>query len=355
MTVEPESLCWLGARYTETVTGEAWAQELGTLPNLEQVTRDGGKALSTGVALLSGQRQTQGQPALVDQGDHFHALRGRGGNLYWYQVRARQALTKAEAAQEKLEECGRQGQARGPAAASARAAWKRAEQAMDRWCVVERCWRRTKEAVTLFTSEGELNSRTHAAAVLAETLPQLPEQGFAKSKRALQKAEMLSYLDRVQQKIQALPFAEELKAAAVRQEGLRRRPELLRGENAQAAAMRGVLLMCALVLSKAGALGEQAVAAVRDICRRACRASSLVECVNSVLRMQQARHRRLSQDLLDLKRLYWNCHRFRTGRRRGTTPYQRLGVPWPEGRWWEVLKITPELLQEKLSTMEKAE
>ena len=81
--------------------------------------------------------------------------------------------------------------------------------------------------------------------------------------------------------------------------------------------------------------GQQALAAVREILRRAYRASSLVECINSVLRMQQAQHRKMTQGLLDLKRLYWNCHTFRTGRRRGTTPYQRLGVPWPEGlRWW---------------------
>jgi hypothetical protein len=38
------------------------------------------------------------------------------------------------------------------------------------------------------------------------------------------------------------------------------------------------------------------------------------ECVNSVLRMHRAGHRKLSQGLLDLKRLYWNCQVFRTGR-----------------------------------------
>jgi hypothetical protein len=36
------------------------------------------------------------------------------------------------------------------------------------------------------------------------------------------------------------------------------------------------------------------------------RASSAVECMNSVIRMHQARHRRLTQPLLDRKRLYWN-------------------------------------------------
>ena len=38
-----------------------------------------------------------------------------------------------------------------------------------------------------------------------------------------------------------------------------------------------------------------------------------VECMNSVLRMQQSRHRRMTRPMLDLKRLYWNCRRFRSG------------------------------------------
>ena len=82
------------------------------------------------------------------------------------------------------------------------------------------------------------------------------------------------------------------------------------------------------------------------------RASSLVECVNSVARMQQARHRRMSQGLLDLKRLYWNLRRFRTGRRKGQTPYGLLGVKLPDLSFWEFLKLTPEELREQLSALE---
>ena len=207
----------------------------------------------------------------------------------------------------------------------------------------------------MFTPRGELNTRTRAEAVLAETLPQLPDGAFAKTKRPLHKPEMLNYLDRVQPKLAALPFAEEVKQAAVRQEGLRRRPEALQGENQPAAAVRGILLLYAVVLSKADAEGQQAVTAIRDILCRAYRASSLVECLHSVLGMQQAGHRQMTQGMLDLKRLYWNCHTFGSGRRRKTTPYQRLGVPWPEGLgWWDVLKLTPEQLRDKLSTAEKA-
>jgi len=355
MVVEQESLCWLTGRLTQEVNGKAWAKEFRQFPNLEQVCRDGGKGLAKGLALLNTRRQAKGQATLVvDQGDHFHASRGAGVGLGKEELKTRQALAKADAAQETLEECRRHGTSERIATIHANAAWRKAEQAMDTWCTRERLWRKAKEGLRLFTPEGELNTRQRAAAVLAETLPQLPDT-FGDSKRQLQKPEMLNYLDHVQQQLEALPFPEEVKHAAVRQEGLRRRPELLNKEGTQPAALRGVLLACAVVLAKAEEVGQHVQTAVRDIIRRAYRASSLVECINSVLRMHQGRHRKMTQGLIDLKRLYWNCHTFRSGRRRGTTPYQRLGMPWPEGlHWWEVLKLTPEQLREKLSTAKNA-
>lgn len=351
MMVEPESLCWLGGRLSAEVSGAAWERELAALPKLEQVTRDGGTSLAKGVALVNAQRQAREQEGVVDQGDHFHALRGGGVGLRQAEAQARQALAAAEAADQELAAADHHGQKRTAPAVRASHAWKKAEQAMDNWQEQQRLWHQSKEALQLFTATGELNTRARAAAVLAETLPQLPDRGFAKSKRHLHKPEMLNYLDRVQQQIAALPLSEELKQAALRQEGLRRRPEAVQGESPHAAALRGILLLCAVVLSEAGAEGQQAVTAIRDILARAYRASSLVECINSVLRMHQAGHRRMTQGLLDLKRLYWNCHTFGSGRRRQTTPYQRLGVPWPEGlRWWDLLKLAPEQLRDKLST-----
>lgn len=355
MVVEPESLCWLSGRLADAVSGAAWAEEFASLPNLEQVTRDGGTGLAKGVALVNEQRQAAQRPGVVDQGDHFHALRHGRVGLNKAKRQAAQALAAAEAAQQQLDARARHGQSRAGIATRVSHAWKKAEQAMDRWQERERLWEQAKQALPLFTPAGALNTRAQAAAVLAETLPQLPDSDFAKAKRHLHQPELLNYLDRVQAKIAALPCADEVKQAAVRQEGLRRRPEALQGAGPSAAARRGVLLLCAVVLSKAGAAGLQAAAAVQEIIRRGYRASSLVECLNSVLRMQQAGHRRLTQGLLDLKRLYWNCHRFGAGRRRHTSPYERLGVPWPADlRWWEVLKLTPEQLRDKLSTTKMA-
>lgn len=354
MVVEQESLAWVCGRLSEEVSGAAWLQEFARLPNLEQLARDGGSGLAKGVALVNAQRQEQGQEPVVDQGDHFHALWKGGVGLRKAEMRARQALTAAEAAQQAVVACARQAQAPTRAAARAYHAWKKAERAMDVWRETERLWQQTKNALPLITPDGELNTRAKAQAVLAQTLPQLPDSDFAKTKRQLRQPEMLNYLDRVQTQLTKLPFPEAVTQAAVQQEALRRRPELLKGDNVQAAVLRGIMLMCAVVLGKAEQ-GAEAVAAVREIFRRAYRASSLVECINSVLRMQQAQHRKMTQGLLNLKRLYWNCHTFRTGRRRGTTPYQRLGVPWPEGtRWWDVLKLTPEQLREKLSTAQTA-
>jgi hypothetical protein len=356
MVVEPESLCWVSGRLTESLSSKAWAEEFRQLPALEQVTRDGGSALGKGVATVNQERQRHGQSALADQLDHFHTLRGGSQGLRKLEGRLRSALAEADDSQAALDRQRRHGQSENGFRHKARDRWSKASQAMDAWQERDVVWQKTKAALQLITPEGELNTRARAEAILVGTLPQLPDADFAKPKRMLQQQQTLTYLDEVQRKLAALPVPQEIRQAAVRQECLRRRPELWQGDSPQAAALRGLLLVCAVVLAKVGDVGQQAMHGVQAIFRNTWRASSLVECINSVLRMQQARHRKMSQSLLDLKRLYWNCHTFRSGRRRGTTPYQRLGVPWPEGlRWWDVLKWSPEQLRDKLSALKGAE
>ena len=191
MVVEPESLCWLSGRLSDEVSGEAWAQQFTQLPNLEQVMRDGGTGLAKGVALVNAQRQEQAQSLLTDQGDHFHALRHGRVGMNKAKRQASTALAAAEAAQKQVDECARQGQSQAGVATRASHAWKKAEQAMDSWQEREQVWQKTKQALQLFTPDGALNTRTQAEAVLAETLPQLPDSDFAKAKRQLQKPQML--------------------------------------------------------------------------------------------------------------------------------------------------------------------
>lgn len=349
MAVEPDSLCWVSGRQVEALSGEAWAVELSRLPHLEQVVRDAGSCLGKGVADLNRQRQQRGQAPVADQLDHFHVLREGGLGV----GRAERAARRTQVALAKVEADRARRQWRGLRAIGAsnriRALRLKAERALDAWVARDAAWQQAKAAVQVFTPEGELNTRARAEARLAEVLPQLPEAEFAAAKGLLRRPQVLTYLDEIHRKLQALPVPAAVRAAAVQQEGLRRRPELLRGDGPAAAARRARLLAGTVVLAKA-AEGPAAVEGVQALLRGSWRASSLVECVNSVVRMQQARHRKMSQGLLDLKRLYWNSQPFRTGRRKKRSPYQLLGVPWPEGvSWWEVLHWSPERLRQELS------
>ena len=82
--------------------------------------------------------------------------------------------------------------------------------------------------------------------------------------------------------------------------------------------------------------------AVSRVLRGTVRASSAVECMNSVLRMHQSRHRTVNQGLLDLERLYWNCREFLEGKRRRHCPYELAGLKLPGYRFWDLLgMLTP--------------
>jgi hypothetical protein len=78
---------------------------------------------------------------------------------------------------------------------------------------------------------------------------------------------------------------------------------------------------------------------VARVLSRTVRASSAVECMNSVLRMHQSRHRTLTQGLLDLKRLYWNTRVFRGGKRKGRCPYDHLGLKRSCYDYWSLLQV----------------
>ena len=85
------------------------------------------------------------------------------------------------------------------------------------------------------------------------------------------------------------------------------------------------------------------------------RASSAVECRNSALRMQQSRHRRMTQPMRDLKRLYLNGRAFRSGPRKDACPYRPLGLELPTHDFWELLRADPAQLTQQLSTQGNAE
>lgn len=354
MVVEPESLCWQTGELAEQRDGATWAKALGQLPSLEQLIRDGGTGLAKGVELVNATRAAASLPPVADQADHFHLLREGGRALRQLHGQAAHALARAEQADAVEARYRRQGRNRSGVAALATRRWREAEAVFVRWSAQDQAWRRLCDGLHRFTPSGELNTRARAAEIVAAALSELDGPEWAKVRRQMVRPEVLTYLDRAQEKLAAVPGAAAAKALLVRVEGLRQRPAAVQGEGPGPGALRGVLLAAAALLSLGGAAVVQVQTGIRAALRSAWRASSPVEGLNSVLRMQQARHRLVTQGLLDLKRLYWNSRRFRTGQRRKKTPYELLGLSLPMENWWSLLKRSPEQLRQELSASEMA-
>jgi len=193
-------------------------------------------------------------------------------------------------------------------------------------------WRHAKAALEVFRPDGRLNDRAWAQARIAEALPMLRGDAFITLRSLLQKPDALTFLDRLHRRLDDLGLAPDLLKALIRLWRLRRQPHDAEGRRDKALLVQSVVCW---KLAPAGWAEEyrRTAAVLRD----PGRASSLVECVNSVLRMHQSRHRTLNQKLLDLKRLYWNTRRFRSGRRRGRCPYELLGLDLPSYDLGEIL------------------
>jgi hypothetical protein len=348
MVVEPESLCWLTGRLVAARDGVTWAEEFARFPALQAVVRDDGSGLGKGIKLERARRRAKGLPDLDDSLDVFHTLREGGRALRKTWGVASRALECADAAQKAFDRRACQGQSRQGHGAPLSRLWRQAERLWNQATATETAWKQAKSAFEFFTPEGRLNDRAAATAVVASVLPHLGGAAWAKTRRLLLRRESFTFLDQVQARLAELGLDPDVLSALLDLEGLHRQPWRLSAATRVWASVRTVQL------TKACPDWRAAADRVRAVLRSVWRASSLVECVNSVARMQQARHRKMTQGLLDLKRLYWNLRRFRIGRRKGQTPYGLLGLNVSDLSFWEFLKLTPEELREKLSTQEHA-
>jgi len=312
------------------------------------VVRDDGTGLGKGVRLDNQRRRDAGLPELDETLDVFHTLREGGRALRATWGVATRALERAEVAQKGLDRRGRRGQSRQGHGAATGYLWRQAERLWDQATAAETAWKHARSAFELFSVEGRLNDRARAEGIVAAALPHLGGAAWAKTRRLLLRRESFTFLDQAKGRLAGLRLEPEVLSALLDLEGLRRQPWRL------SAATRAWALARTVQLTKACPDWPGEARRVGAVLRGAWRASSLVECVNSVARMQQARHRKMTQGLLDLKRLYWNLRRFRTGRRKGQTPYGLLGLRLPDLSFGEFLKLTPAELRKQLSGQEVA-
>jgi hypothetical protein len=343
VAVEPQSMALLHCRREADRSGETWHKALVPFAALEAVVRDAGSGLSAGLAALDAQRRQAQRPPLDDGLDVFHTAREAQRLLgrLWRGVEKQWGA--AEEADRRVAQAKQHGHdARGPAAL-ARAAWAKAFGGLGWYLHWEGLWRRAAAALELFRPDGRLNDRAWAEAELQAVCAELGSSYWKKLRGYLQDRRTLSFLDRLQRRLtQAEPRA-ELRAELVELWRLERRG----GPAALEAVQRAV---CAGLAPDWGVSSERVGAVLEGVVR----ASSAVECVNSILRMHQGRQRTVTQPLLDLKRLYWNLRPFRSGKRRDCCPYELLGLALPSYDFWEMLHTDPQELEQKLSTRNQA-
>jgi hypothetical protein len=335
--VEPQSMTWFLGQKANDHSGATWAMALRPWDALSYVTADAGTGLQAGIAAVQHERQKDAKPALENGLDVFHTTQEAKRVLRqgWSQVE--RLWEQAESATRRVEQANRQGQDARGAAVAARHAWKKAFAAFGQYERGEAGWKMAHEALSVFRPAGHLNDRAWAEQQIARALPLLSGRAWSKLRGFLQAPETLTFLDRLHRQLRDAVPGDELRAELVHLWWLRRqRPRAERPAVVMGAAHVAPLVQ-QVVCQKRDANWRPSYQAVSRVLRLTVRASSAVECMNGVLRMHQSRHKTVTQGMLDLKRLYWNCRAFGEGKRRGRCPYEHLGLKLPSYRFWDVL------------------
>jgi hypothetical protein len=354
--VEPHSLAWLLGRKAADCTGLTWRQALVGWDAVESVVADGGSGLRNGLARVQAERAASGGRVLETGLDLFHIKQEaqRVLRVLWGPVV--QAWGRAEGADAALASRRWHG-SKGPAQTAAHAAnraWRKAYQRFEAYERQEEPWRRLAAAFELYRPDGRPNDRAAAEADITQALVGMTGPVWETVRHFVQDRRSLTFLDQLERGLAAAEPRTEVRAALVELWRLRHPGRRGRGPQVAEAWQRVRAGVQAVACRELASDWKQAYRKVAGVLGGVVRSSSAVEGMNSVVRMHQARHRRLTQGLLDLKRLYWNCRRFVGGKRRRSSPYQLLGLALPTNDWWELLGMDPAVLRQQLSTSKVA-
>jgi hypothetical protein len=355
MAIEPQSMAWLAGQRGPDRRGESWCQVITHWPCLEHVIADGGQGLARGVKLANAGRGTQAEAsepvskqAMTMGLDVFHTQRELERVLQRQWKHAERQLDTASQADAKVERYKRRGRdPRGVSGVAGRA-WRKAERLIDEAGRAQEAVQHIAGALSWFDTKGQLYCRQTAQAQLDEASQQLQGACWSKVKRLLSDERTLCHVDRLSEHLTSAVSDPVLRDALTRLWYVNDQMRQVPGD--ACIRLRHLVVIEQVLCERLCPQWQSAYRRVDELLRHAVRASSAVECVNSVVRMHQGRHRHVSQGLLDLKRLYWNCRVFREGKRKGKSPYDLLGLHLPSSDWWQLLQMTPAELEQKLLT-----
>jgi hypothetical protein len=330
-------------------SAETWRAQIAPFTSLEFAVSDAAKGIAKALDRTAKDRRAAGDATPLSQGlDLFHTARQARTVLSHAWRRAETVWARAEALDAEVAALQRRGinaQGRGQ---TRTVAWRHAIAAFEVADRQEVAWRRARAALDRFTPEGRLNDRQRAESEINAAVNELSGEAWKTVRYFLRDGRSTAYLDRMHEQLAvAEPRRQWREAMAWRWWGRHGRPSPT--ADARMELIRS--LGWDRPLTEAEAASYRRVSAVLS---STVRASSAVECLNSVLRQQQSRHKRMTQTMLDLKRLYWNCHALPSRNRQGFCPYERLGLGLPSYDFWTVLQTDPAQLTQTLSGQKDA-
>jgi hypothetical protein len=307
MGVEPHSLAWVLGQRGPDRSGASWHAALQPWRCLEYVTSDDGTGLQLGLqAIRTERQQAHDERALEGALDVFHTRREGERALRRAWSEAERVWEQAEQADRALAQTRRRGQDQRADKQRSLRAWQQAERALATACQREAAWQRAVQALELFRPDGALNDRCWAEAEIQAALPDLEGPRWAKVRRMLSDPRSVLFLDRLHRALETAEPRAELRQALVALWRIRHATRPGCGPRPGGSSGPVAPYVRALICGQLEPDWQGPYRRVARVLSRVVRASSVVECLNSVVRMHQARHRTLSQPLLDLKRFSRN-------------------------------------------------
>jgi hypothetical protein len=336
--IEPHSMVWFLGKKADNHQGSTWFAELQPWTSLGYVTSDAGLGLQAGIAQLQRHQLATNQIPVEKGLDVFHTKQAAQQALSITWNRVERAWERADAAGRALKQARWKGRGERALTRQVDEAWKEAFQAFRLYEKREAVWKRVEPALDVFRPDGQLNDRAWAQEQVTWGMSRLTGSEWSKVRGLLQNKESFTFLDRLHDQLGRLSLPETLRDALVQLWWLRRQLPRKSAETTVGGYAHAACLVQRVLCEKLDPNWRESYRQIATVLRQTVRASSAVECMNSILRMHQSRHRTLTQPLLDLKRLYWNTRVFRGGKRKGRCPYEHLGLILPTYDFWTLLQ-----------------
>ena len=336
--VEPDSMAVGACERSQDRTGESWHAVLSHFPNLDYIISDQAKGIGKGVYLRAGTPET-----IQHQSDLYHHLTEVSRTTRRLETRI-EKLLKAE---EQAWQDWIQGRIYVKTVEKTQVAVVSQLELMEQYY---QALELLDFAFSPMTSDHQANAREHGGQILSDViqrLKSLPELGIDDLVKTLEKRApgCLVFLDQLQHELSVIPVelgedsqftAAEIRELAIQEVCL----EHAMADDPSDEVFCDYRDLWGKIrsLKKLMPAFLRVVSAVRRILYHPKRASSLVECYNSILRPIQQVKKQVTQEFLWLKALHHNMKTFKQGRREGKSPFQLLGVDLGNQDWIELME-----------------